>query len=367
MDMETNSSTLTDLTIVIPTYERPKLLLRQIRYLSKWQVKIQIVDGSKNILSNKIREEIKNYKNMTYYHSNKSYVNRIAIAADRINTRFAMCLAEDDFYLRPGVIDAINALKANPKAVACMGQAIGLDHINNNYYVFKYGNNLQGYSVDQSSAVKRIQHGLSEYRSATSYAVFQTQIFKQIWKSRKDASCIELVEYENAINTYLKGELITVDSVYWVRSFEEPSVTSVIEGSRENDFHSWFHSNRFADERYEFKNRILKSFMNNGKISMQDSIKLYEEIIEKILTKSHNTLIQKNLRSKLFNYLTLRIRLNLFFVLLKQSDLWIKTVRPIINYLLRSKINKHNRKSNLDFKEVKNILRFCKNFRKSAY
>ena len=60
---------LTDLTIVIPTYERPAYLLRQIAYLSKWDTPVEIVDGSTKPLDDDIIKIINRLPHINYQHS----------------------------------------------------------------------------------------------------------------------------------------------------------------------------------------------------------------------------------------------------------------------------------------------------------
>ena len=116
-------SDLSDLTIVIPTYNRQTYLTRQIMYLSHYSVKLIIVDGSNEKISEKFINELKFCKDFEYIHSTeKSYVERIKFATKKVQTNFAMCLAEDDFLVFTGVNKAINVLKNDNSLSACFGQ-----------------------------------------------------------------------------------------------------------------------------------------------------------------------------------------------------------------------------------------------------
>ena len=46
LDINKSSSDLSDLTIIIPTYNRQNFLVRQIIYLSNYNVNLLIADGS---------------------------------------------------------------------------------------------------------------------------------------------------------------------------------------------------------------------------------------------------------------------------------------------------------------------------------
>ena len=120
---------LSDLTIVIPTYNRQKYLIRQLMYLSNYSVKLIIVDGSDKKISEKFINELKFCKDFEYFHSMEmSYVERIKFATKKVKTNFAMCLAEDDFLVFKGVKKAIDVLNNDNSLSACFGQVAGLDY-----------------------------------------------------------------------------------------------------------------------------------------------------------------------------------------------------------------------------------------------
>ena len=122
-------SNLSNLTIVIPTFNRQTYLIRQIMYLSNYSVKLIIVDGSNEKISEKFINELKLCKDFEYIHSiEMSYVERIKFATKKVKTNFAMCLAEDDFLVFTGVNKAIDILKNDNSLSACFGQAAGIDY-----------------------------------------------------------------------------------------------------------------------------------------------------------------------------------------------------------------------------------------------
>jgi glycosyltransferase domain-containing protein len=133
---------LRDLTIVVATFERPKFILRQVKYLSNLNAQVIITDGSKRPLSSNLLSMIEKLPHIQYVHNERSYVERVSSIANEINTPFAMCLADDDLYLQTGLFSAIRKLEEDLSAVACMGQSLGLDRAFNRAYVFKYGANL---------------------------------------------------------------------------------------------------------------------------------------------------------------------------------------------------------------------------------
>ena len=353
---------LSDLTIIIPTYERKFFLIRQIKYLSTWNVNLIIADGSREELSYKELSELKKFKKFDYFNNHKSYVNRVGAVAENIKTKFVMCLADDDFYLKSGVQEAINSLILNEDAIACMGQAVGLDRIFNKYYTFPYGNNLRNYNIDQETPSQRIEYGLTDYRSVTPYAVFRTPAFKYVWQTRSDVSCLEVVEYENCIKTLQQGKVITAKAVYWVRSFEAYPIASEIDGTRKTDFREWYTSNKYINEINLFKKRVTTSLIGTNKISATESNFIYESTIEKILLNSHSSLVENDTIIKVYNSISLMVNSSPMVTIIKKSKIWINVIRPLITFGLRRKIHTYSTKINYDKNELNGVLNFCENF-----
>jgi glycosyltransferase domain-containing protein len=287
-----------DLTIVIPTYNRLPYLIRQIKYLSNYSAKLIIVDGSNEKISEKLINELKFCKDFTYIHSTElSYIERIKFASKKVQTTFAMCLAEDDFLVFTGVNKAINVLKNDNSLSACFGQVAGLDYskTKKKSFFIDYGLSLKNYSISQTKPLDRLFFAFNSYRSFSPYAVFRKKIFETIWSKIETCSCLELTEYEHAINTLLVGQIKTIDEIFWIRSQELDSLDSKLDGSRKNDYKKWYEDKFFEGEVKKFKKRVSKNIAFHLKYSPNESLKLLDSLIILILDKkSHVGLENKN-------------------------------------------------------------------------
>jgi glycosyltransferase domain-containing protein len=357
--MSKKRNNLNDLTIIIPTYERKNFLIRQIKYLANWEINLIIADGSRDELIESEILELNQLRKFEYLNLHENYVKRVDAAAQNIKTNYAMCLADDDFYLKSGLQEAINLLELNEDAIACMGQSVGLDRIYKKYYTFPYGNNLRAYNIDQETASQRIQYGLSNYRPATPYAVFRTPVFKYVWQNRSAVSCLEVVEYENCIRSLQKGKVITGKSVYWVRSFETNPIASEVDGTRKTNFYGWYTSNKYINEIDSFKNRIIASLIDTNQISEKDANFLYESIIKKIITNSHSTLVEKTTISKIYNSIAPIVNANSIARIIRMNIFWIKFVRPLLTFALRKKFKINNAPISFNANELQDTLVFC--------
>ena len=312
-------SSLSNLTIIIPTYNRHDYLLRQLVYLSYYPIKIIVVDGSEKPLQKRFINQFTPYRNIKYHHLKISIPDRIRFALKKINTPYVMCLADDDFYIPSGLVVAMNKLKLNKRSVACMGQSLGLDILNKKSYFFPYGKSLEKYSIVKKNSIDRIVEGIQNYRSAAFYALFKTSEFIEIWKDIQSSSCPELMEYEHAIMTYLHGGIITSNSIYWVRSFECDPVPSKIDGSRTINFAKWYKQDIYHNERSIFVNRISRIFLKKLNLSIERSSLLIVEIFDFIYKGSHKGLmnypkhyewmffIKNYLQKNIFKYSTFSI------------------------------------------------------------
>ena len=198
-----------------------------------------------------------------------------------------MCFADDDLCLHDGLIETLEKLETHDSAVACMGQGLGFDTFMRNPYAFSYAESLKGYSIQGDEPKSRIIRGMFDYRTATPYAIFRTDAFREIWRAREPVSCLEAAEYEHAAYTYLLGDLITSERTYWLRSFEEDPVDSVKDGSRTLTFDRWINSEKHKVEVSHFEKRLRKRFESIGGFNAKESKEIYDHINKAILSKSH--------------------------------------------------------------------------------
>ncbi len=296
---------LSQLTIVIPSFCRQDYLLRQVVYWSFGNAAIIIVDGSPTPPDSQLLDLISDVPNIEYLNLIDSYTNRLREACKHIKTPYAMCLADDDIFLMEGLCLAIDHLNQNSDIVACIGQVIGVDYDDKKMraYFFPYGRSLENYQVKHKDPVRRIQFGINDYRTATSYAVFRASTFKDVWHGLQMTSCLEATEYEHAIATYTLGSLSTIANVYWLRSFECDPVDSLIDGTRETNFFTWWIREEYKQERVDFVSRLAVRLSNNSSLNERNASKEIMRVIDYILGGRHTGLMNENRSIMLLAYI----------------------------------------------------------------
>ena len=96
-----------------------------------------------------------------------SYVERIKFASQKIQSKYAMCLAEDDFLIFSGLKKALNILNDDQSLSACFGQIAALDYnkSKNKSYLIEYGSSLKNYSIRHTNPKERLLFAFNSYRS----------------------------------------------------------------------------------------------------------------------------------------------------------------------------------------------------------
>ena len=111
---------MSDLTILIPTYERQHRLEKLLNFWSNTSFKIFILDGSKEKVKNNI---VNTYPNIEYlYFRNQiedqecpqgSYYRRLCEGFDKVKTKYALIASDDDLYNIRAIEECLIALGKN--------------------------------------------------------------------------------------------------------------------------------------------------------------------------------------------------------------------------------------------------------------
>ena len=330
---------MTDFTIVITSFNRPKCLLRNLKFLLSYNLSFKIIiadsSSSNDINENdelKILIDENNVLFKNFPHETE-VTQKISDTLKYVSTKYCVLCADDDFIIPTSIIECINFLKNNPDYVSCHGKY----YIHTKFeYVKKYGlalSNLSGSlkSCEQEDIIERIDIFLagkldSQY---TFYAVFETINLKTIWEQTSIyANGWLLNESFSTIVGLIMGKMKTLPIFYMSR---EPN---------EYDWHS------------QKKIEILLSREKNMRCS---------EGIVKNLIKYYPNLDSNESITQYFNYYEEKRNIRLIKRKTLVQDI---NKHSILKYLLRRPyylylriIFKINNKSGLDsVKKLKNLI-----------
>ena len=110
-----------DITIIIPTFNRYGYLLRLLRFYDRYDhdFKFIIADSSSSNFDIKLKPFI-NRKNFIYhkFNSNIFFISKISKILESLNTEFAVLCADDDFLIPNGIVESKKLSKIESRLVA---------------------------------------------------------------------------------------------------------------------------------------------------------------------------------------------------------------------------------------------------------
>lgn len=217
---------LSNLTIVIPSYNRQDYLMRQIDYWENYDAKILILDGTK--LAN---HKLKNSKreNIRVIHLPESIEKRFGLAATMINTKYAAMLSDDEFFLPSSLKTIIKFLEDNPDYSACKGNAVGFafDSRGNRGTGIEIYQELIGYEIANNTPIARMIEHMTDYAMASLWAVHRADVLKKsltLAGSRSPYASAASFEIQLSLITAWLGKIKVLNELMWLRSYENKNI-----------------------------------------------------------------------------------------------------------------------------------------------
>jgi|GEM_PF-2081634 glycosyltransferase domain-containing protein len=199
-----------EVTVIIPTHERHRVLERAIDYYSQINSSVLIVDSSQEFLDKVLPE------NIQYLHlPNLFFGDKIYTALNEVSTPYSCLCADDDFLSESGLYFGIRYLKENKDYVSVQG----------NYVHFSYSENLNDYhpvyaetigprKVDANSPVDRLMESIGMGQSFI-YALHHTEVLLKCLRVTLNMQAVTLVETGISIGSPLYGKHIILP-VFWM-------------------------------------------------------------------------------------------------------------------------------------------------------
>ncbi|RTY34143.1 TIGR00180 family glycosyltransferase [Chlorobium phaeovibrioides] len=215
---------LSKLTIVIPSFERQEYLLRQVNYWANKNVKVIILDGSKNKWSHIGFANV----NIEYFHIPESIENRFLFASTRIYTEYAVLLSDDELFISSALESCINYLDHNIDTVSCKGVALGFNYFNGQVFGDDvYPTLRNSSSLHQSTARARMLSHMYPYNMTTLWAVIKKNVFIATLKAMGSGGPYKsaaIGEVQTSLLTSYFGKCHILDELMWLRSAENKNI-----------------------------------------------------------------------------------------------------------------------------------------------
>lgn len=267
---------LHQVTVIIPTYQRPVFLRRNLKFWSMTNASIIVADGSPTSELSYLENETK----IDYFRSADSMELRLAEAAARTKTNYAIITGDDEIMLPESLAVLQKFLDNNSDHVSCIGRCVSFEKkdipkSNSSYLLLRPDKIGQAtHQVNQISPTERMIYHISNYQVSTFYSLHRTSnlrsILERISSNRISSPYGAELLFEIAAAESGKSSVLSVPS--WLRSNENVPVRSLI---GDVSLVEWkkHHSN-------EIRNCVQGMFGNKGCIE-DLAMQLIDERIEK--------------------------------------------------------------------------------------
>ena len=262
---------LADLTLVIPAYNRPAYLERQIDFWSQTDVKLCILDGSRESAPQVLIDRMG--PNVYYRHLPIGFNERLVMACDLVQTKYVALLGDDELYAPHGLRDCINQLESDSRLVAAVGRSM--------FFFYRDGEIIahQTYEKSQNlvhtfgTDLDRLDESLVDITRGPYllYGLFNADQWKtavRVSYGRKYASGY-VYEFAFHLIATLLGPSIMVDSLVWMRSGENPAMSSDAV-NRKIGIGEWGTDPQFSEEVNYLIDGVVEAVANEGRFATDE-------------------------------------------------------------------------------------------------
>ena len=270
---------LSNLTIIVPTYLRQEFIIRQCLYWQKSGVKLLILDGTPESLPHELAITLKNFSFAKYVHAPLDFHSRLRLAKKYIDTKYSVLCGDDEFLLGSGLNAAILKLENDSKLVAVIGQSLRYYLANGgSKSIYAKGYATEGYEVRHKNPRDRLEYAFAKYNAATCYAVMKSEAWIRSWGSVSKWTSPDIIELQHAFKVYIQGELSSISDVYWMRSVENPPVHTSKHNRRLSGI-EWWNSQKFSLEHEALIRDLSVDLQNLQNFESKNSEKTIKEIL----------------------------------------------------------------------------------------
>lgn len=211
-------------TLVIPTYNRPALLRRLVRYYVERArcIKLLVLDSSKPDMA------VENAKALSNFGESVRHVpfpesigpaSKLSSGLALVQTPYASLCADDDLVFPHGLLEAIAFLENHPDYVAAHGLCLNFRQDGRNVHIAR---EPAGLSNEATHPGARIFHLLQKYESLY-YAVFRAADLRTIFGALKPLPTLVFQELFQSVAAAIKGKIRRFPDFHAVRQSGPPA------------------------------------------------------------------------------------------------------------------------------------------------
>ena len=256
---------LENITIIIPTRNRTKYIKRQIEHIKNWGSYIFLLDGSdeKNLFLENLQKENPKIK---YIYNPNGVFARFEYMKNKIETKYAMLMADDEFIVQSSLEKCVEFLEINNEYVSCSGIAVGfMTSLKNEVKYKKMYPRLIGYEISGDNPRERTIDHMSRYVPSSVYGVLKSKVLEKFFNEldHTNTSCTETYENWLQCTTAYMGKIMVLPVLYWFRSLETSPVQDK-NWKRSLKFFHWYNKTKFKTERNNYIDNFCKANNENS-------------------------------------------------------------------------------------------------------
>lgn len=264
-------------TIIIPTFNRPRFLHRILDYYNKYgnDFKIILADSSSDENKKNNAEIISSFSGLDILYINKypSNINPWHKFADVINyvkTKYSVFCADDDFIIPKGIKESVDFFEENPDFTVVHGRYFSFYLKTKRKVEFYWKPIYPSQSIIFSDAKNRLVEYLSNYSIPTIYGVHRTDFFKMIFQeSLKFTNDVRFGELLLSMLTLIYGKMKCLDILYSGREiiFNDSGATF----KNINDF---IKDGSYEEKYNRFRDCLAIHLSKNSQLGIEESKKV---------------------------------------------------------------------------------------------
>lgn len=262
-------SGLSELTLIIPTFNRQSYVLRNMRFWSGRAVAVHVLDGSEMAIPTQAMAGIT--ANVSYYHMPISVLDRLRKAVDLVQTEYVALMTDDEFFLPDALETCIRELEADETLVSCMGRCLGFRCIEDRLIGWPAYREMADYSVLQDDPIARMIHHMNPYTCSTIFSVVKTPVWKQAMSitCERQFSVFALGENQFELSVCYRGKSKVIPHLMWLRSAENDGIRAEHDVVR---FREWWIDPQKSNDREEFL-ALMGSALADGDAAQLETVR----------------------------------------------------------------------------------------------
>ena len=280
---------LADLTLVIPAYNRPAYLARQIDYWAGSGVQLCILDGSKNSADPELIARMS--PDVHYEYMPIGFNERLVHASKIVKTKYVALLGDDELYVMQGLRDCMDLLDVDERLIGCVGRSLFFFHREGEIYghqVYEKSQDVPGMYDDNLQRLRAaFPSGDPSGAPYLLYGIFRKEQWCTMFGNAYARHYSSGYVYELALIIIgaCLGPTKMVDSLVWLRSGENPAMSSAAV-NRKIGTGEWGTSPEYATEYADFVQRITEVLVSLGIASGSAADQAVREVAEQFFAYS---------------------------------------------------------------------------------